>query len=160
MDPNSSQQTRREALLRAQEHNLNVSAVASRAVQFSFLQNFSSIPFPNSLPPPPSTISSKITYPEESLIRSIQWLTFNQETLNEALVQSNRLIRRFFSRGQVDCARILLNSLPEDLVSEIGEGIQVQKGQMKQLNGWKVYFNAIENHGGYKEIWSKRPAAS
>lgn len=159
MDLNTSLETRRSALLKAQEHGLSVAAVASKAVDFSFLQNLPSIPLPDHLPILPQLTNTSLTYSEESLIKSLSWLSFDIETHLHLLLKANQLIRRFFARGNLLAVRKILESLPKELAA-VGNLLEIPKGQLEQFQQFESYFLAIDSYGFYKETWAKRPSNS
>lgn len=91
----SSRSERQQALSRTREHDLDFASVAIRTTQIIIETSLS----------PPELNRDLLFSPElpesaaiESLVRSLEWLSFDRATYVEALLQSNALIRWFMSQ--------------------------------------------------------------
>lgn len=149
---------RNNALNLARQHNLVVERVAvatadliaKNAIKVTYLPPISSSPswtkstlYPQELPPLRGglptipSMSGEPTSTELRLVRSVQWLLFNEETWQTAIYQSNAVLRYMLGKsflfrslfmrtnifsfvvgmGRINAARTLIQSLPESLAS-------------------------------------------
>ncbi|WVQ84716.1 hypothetical protein IAT38_006873 [Cryptococcus sp. DSM 104549] len=115
MDPSATKEARAEALNRAKQHNLDVALIAKETVRLTLQEAIGGTHFA-STQPDIVPVSVGLTERDVVLIRAIEWLTILDETIVDALVESNRLVRHFLSLGQANAAQSLLLSLPPNLL--------------------------------------------
>ncbi|KAJ9115295.1 hypothetical protein QFC20_001162 [Naganishia adeliensis] len=115
MSRHASREERRMALLRAQQHGLNIRIIANAVikpvvgvVQFK-LRSIGSQQHSKR-----RTASAKEDF--EEIIRSLQWLTFVEETYPDALNVANIVLCWMFNSNDLLAVRRLEESLPEDLI--------------------------------------------
>ena len=112
LDPSTTLEQKREALLRAKQYNLDVSMIAKLTVSEILKHEFESIPSLSPGQPDITSFASNLDDRDVRLIRSLEWLTVVRETYDEALVRSNDVARYFLALGKANAAHALLKSLP------------------------------------------------
>ncbi|WWD19594.1 hypothetical protein CI109_104056 [Kwoniella shandongensis] len=117
MDPSAARETRREALSRAKQHNLDVAIIAKETVRMVLSEAFDDIPSLSIAEPDITAVSAGLTERDVYLIRTIEWLTMMDETMGEALIKSNDVARYFLALGQANAAQSLLKTLPPSLLT-------------------------------------------
>lgn len=157
MDVNEPQEHRRAALRKAEEHHLDVAAVARTTVAMIFDEVFPSIPSLSDFAI--TSFEAGLSLGEERLIRAIDWLTFYPATHFDALVQTNKLMRLFLSSGKVHAARTLLFQMPANIVGQLETISEAKPDEAIEFVHWRSFFEALNVHLQYLEVWSKRPAA-
>jgi nuclear pore complex protein Nup107 len=111
MDPSATKEARREALMRARQHNLDVASIAKETVRMvleqAFLVSqpyslnsagaelFQDIPALSRNQPDVASLATGLNERDVYLIRAVEWLTFLAETADEALIKSNAVARYF-----------------------------------------------------------------
>ncbi|WVN84934.1 uncharacterized protein L203_100071 [Cryptococcus depauperatus CBS 7841] len=155
MDPSASKEARSEALLRAKKHNLDTSLIARETVRLSLEEVLAGTPKQLSAEPDiiPTTIG--LTDRDVQLIRSVEWLTFLPETIEDALIRTNQLIRHFLCKGQCNAAQSLLLSLPS-LVESVSS-ISSSTSHLLELDSYHRLFNIFNLHDQLADIVSQRP---
>lgn len=188
----SSRQARFEQLEKAQEHNLDVADVARRTVE-KILADALAVRWTLSLwaecvtddtqIPVEAQQSSlwqtnqQVSELESELIKSIEWLTFFEETYIDALRQANALARFFLgalvvalpcavvnrrtASGKSHAARELLLSLPPDLpafaaAQSTGEDDPLN-GLLTEHSDYRLLFSCLQAYAHYSDVWAKRP---
>ena len=94
---------------------------------------------------------------EEILIRSIDWLTVNEVTYADAIVQSNAVMRLLLSTGRLHAARILLSHLAYDLLSQASA---IASDQATEHVHWRKFFDAQDANVRYHELLASKPGSS
>lgn len=160
MDINETLETKQGALLRAQEHDLDVAAVAITAVSMIFDEVFPSLMPTLTIPKTPlAELSTDLTPSEERLIRAIEWLYIHDSTHVDAIAHVNTLMRLFLNNGRLNAARTLLYDIPANVVEKVGlleeEGDPDLQGL--EFMHWRGFFDALGQHLRFVEVWSKRP---
>lgn len=120
MDPNASREARSEALSRAKQHNLDVSVIARETVRLILTEAFAvsaaryastrqlrlqTIPALSKAQPDVASFATGLSERDVYLIRSIEWLTMNAETMADALVRTNAVARYFLGMTLVHLPR-------------------------------------------------------
>lgn len=173
---------KKDALIRAQNHDLDTASVARLVVQVIFAESYSSLQQHSAAVAHHQQFTSDrsdsllagsggvdLTSAEERLIKSLEWLYFLEGTRSDALIQSNALMRAFLSRGRVHAARALLLNLPQGLSGVSGGGDEVDE----ELDGaarvtpsdrtehahWYLFFEALSSHLGGVELLSQQPSS-
>ncbi|KDN52246.1 nuclear pore protein 84/107 [Tilletiaria anomala UBC 951] len=155
IDVNTDIGTRRSALLRAKDHDLDLPAVARRTVALVFDD---SIPMVPSLLEEMGHISSfelGLSPVEERLIKAVDWLGFDAATYEDYIVESNALMRLFLSSGRLHAARTLLFSLSQEIVG-MAAGFNLPGEQSTEHLQWHSFFDALNQHDRFVQIWSER----
>lgn len=135
LNETASLDEKRQALLRAREHHLDVAAVARLVVAEVFDERWPGLEAAGTdgrggagaeglLALPSATAGdARVTPNEARLIASLDWLILLPKTRRyDAVLQSNALMRALLCRGRVQAARELLLRLPEDLLAAGQEG--------------------------------------
>ncbi|CCF49257.1 hypothetical protein NDA11_004835 [Ustilago hordei] len=172
MDVNASREAKAHALRQAEQHNLDLAAVARCTVDIVFDELFGTIlsdfdesaGFGGALKSRagPGKLDAikfdvRLDANEEALIRAIDWLTFDPTTYVDAMTQSNALTRLFLSTGRLHAAKVLRDRMPTEVLSSIGE-LPLPVDQSIERTGWDTFFTALEAHVTYKHFWTTRPA--
>lgn len=152
---------RRSALLRAQEHALDLAAVARLVVQSVFTETVDALESRQSwMVDPISALSQELSVPEARLIWAVDWLTFDPSTAADAIFQSNALMRKFLSRGRIHAARTLLYNLPGEVVGNLEEIAELKSSDRREHLDYRLFFEAFATLSSYAEVFSKDPSAS
>ncbi|KAG0142764.1 hypothetical protein CROQUDRAFT_662084 [Cronartium quercuum f. sp. fusiforme G11] len=171
LGPLADRQTRRTALLRAMEHGLDLSRVACTAVTMT-LKDIQQAKLSSNRDHGLHWFTRELTEKQTELIRSLEWLTIDQTTYFDALVQANSLIRYFLSSGHPNAARQVLGSLPPDLLGCVanedvsqenkdGEDLPERSSsastEILEFTQYQDFFNCLELHVEVNEVLSHRP---
>ncbi|KAG8702888.1 Nucleoporin nup84 [Ceratobasidium sp. 394] len=108
---------RSNALSLARQHNLLVERVAIATADLIANNAIKELPPLRGPLPSIATMNDEPTPTELRLVRSVQWLLFNEETWKTAIYQSNAVLRYMLGMGRLNAARILIQSLPDSLAS-------------------------------------------
>ncbi|QRV95712.1 nuclear pore complex protein [Ceratobasidium sp. AG-Ba] len=108
---------RNNALNLARQHNLVVERVAVATADLIAKNAIKELPPLRGPLPTVSSMNGDPTTTELRLVRSVQWLLFNEETWQTAIFQSNAVLRYMLGMGRINAARTLIQSLPESLAS-------------------------------------------
>ncbi len=172
MDVNASREAKAHALRQAEEHNLDLAAVARCTVEIVFDELFPSIMSDFGEPAGFGSASKTRAGPgkldaikfdmrldatEEALVRAIDWLTFDASTFADAITQSNALTRLFLSTGRLHAAKVLRDRMPSEVLSS-ADSLAIPIDQNIERSGWDTFFTALEAHVAYKHYWTTRPA--
>ncbi|EPQ28030.1 uncharacterized protein PFL1_04357 [Pseudozyma flocculosa PF-1] len=155
MDVNTSVEAKREALMRAHEHELDLAAVARCTVSMVFDDLFSTVSIDG--PFGVTQFDTQLEPNEEALIGCIDWLTFCEPTFADAILQSNALMRLFLSTGRLHAARTLLLRLPYDVLSQVSD-LGLPEDQAVEHVHWRTFFDAFAASVRYREFWTTKPA--
>ncbi|KAN0063900.1 Nucleoporin nup84 [Thecaphora frezii] len=155
MDVNASIEAKREALLRAQEHQLDLAAVARCTVSMVFDDLFCTVSTDG--PFDLTQFDTQLEPNEDALIRCIDWLTFCEPTYADAILQSNALMRLFLSTGRLHAARTLLLRLPSEVLSQVST-LELPEDQTVEHVHWRTFFDAFAASVRYREFWTTKPA--
>ncbi|KAJ3073528.1 hypothetical protein HK102_005982, partial [Quaeritorhiza haematococci] len=110
--------TRLEYVQLGHYYGLDMHSVAKRTVDIILREGVMS----ESLPMNASSVfinlrADDIVLPSDAFqIRALEWLTFEATQYEDALVQANRLLRRFLIFTRINSAKELIAALPEDLI--------------------------------------------
>jgi nuclear pore complex protein Nup107 len=128
MDPNATKESRREALMRARQHNLDVASIAKETVRMvleqAFLVSqpylldsagaelFQDIPALSRNQPDVASLVTGLNERDVYLIRAVEWLTFLTETADEALIKSNAVARYFLGELPISfaCTKLIFST--------------------------------------------------
>ncbi|SJX65396.1 nucleoporin [Sporisorium reilianum f. sp. reilianum] len=172
MDVNASRDAKAHALRQAEQHNLDLAAVARCTVGIVFDELFPSIMSDFDEPSSfggafktrggPGKLDAvrfdvRLDGNEEALVRSIDWLTFDPATYADAIIQSNALTRLFLSTGRLHAAKVLRDRMPNEVLSSV-DSLDISMDQNIERSGWDTFFTALEAHVAYKHFWTTRPA--
>lgn len=171
MDVNASRDAKAHALRQAEEHNLDLAAVARCTVEMVFDELFPTIMsdfdeptgFGGALKTRAGTgkldalkFDVRQDANEEALVRAIDWLTFDPSTYADAITQSNALTRLFLSTGRLHAAKVLRDRMPSEVLSSV-DSLAISMDQNMERSAWDTFFTALEAHVGYKHFWTTRP---
>jgi nuclear pore complex protein Nup107 len=155
MDANEGLESKRSALLRAQTHDLDVAAVAVATVGMIFDEYSSSFTPMTTF----TELSTALTPAEDALIKGIDWLCIHPSTFADAVVHINVLMRLFLASGRLHAARKLLFDIPAEVMESVGQ-MEAQgdvEQQAIELVHWRTFFDALDRHLRFVEVWSRRP---
>lgn len=143
---------RKEALLFAENSNLNVFEITKRTVQTII----------NKPDDPTSTLQPTTTQSDLTKIHSIDWLLFDDTHRLEALTQTNRLIRNLLTLRKLDAAKLAFQKIPPTSIERIlstttGQPNQNVENTIKQYLCYKAYLDAHESFELWFEQHSRRP---
>ncbi|PWY97337.1 nucleoporin [Testicularia cyperi] len=154
MDINTSREAKASALRQAEEHSLDLAAVANCTTALIFDELFSTIAFDERADM--AKFDTRLEINEEALIKAVDWLTFDPLTYADAIVQSNALTRLFLSTGRLHAAKVLRERMPSEVLSSV-ESLPLPHNQKVERSGWDTFFSALEAHVAYRQFWSTRP---
>ncbi|KAG8724644.1 Nucleoporin nup84 [Ceratobasidium sp. 395] len=126
---------RSNALSLARQHNLLVERVAIATAGLIAKNATAELPSLNRPLPTTAGMDDEPTPTELRLVRSVQWLLFNEETWQTAIHQSNAVLRYMLGMGRLSAARILIKSLPDSLASSSTDGGELL-GYIKFFGVW------------------------
>lgn len=161
---------KRSALLKAQQHEVDVAAVARSVVQVIFAESYpllqqqsAAISASSANGALKSGLDNLVspTQTESRLISSIEWLTFLADTRSDAVFQSNALMRALLSRGRIHAARTLLYSLPGDLLDSKDDNLLGLRStdRTEQLH-YHSFFHLLSTHLALVELLSQKPLST
>ncbi|GAC98381.1 hypothetical protein PHSY_005975 [Pseudozyma hubeiensis SY62] len=172
MDVNASREAKAHALRQAEQHNLDLAAVARCTVEMAFDDLFPSIVSDFDEPAgfggghktrggagklDAIRFEVRLDGNDEALVRAIDWLTFDPTTYADAITQSNALTRLFLSTGRLHAAKVLRERMPNEVLSSM-DSLDLPMDQSIERSGWDTFFTALEAHVAYKHFWTTRPA--
>ncbi|CAE6488486.1 unnamed protein product [Rhizoctonia solani] len=126
---------RADALKLAKQHSLVVERVAE-------------LPPLRGPLPTPADMSDQATPIELRLVKSVEWLLFNQETWETAIYQSNAVLRYMLGMGRLHAARLLVSSLPDALTGSSANS---------ELLGYAKFFSVWDAPITLAEIVAQNP---
>lgn len=168
MDPSATREARREALMRARQHNLDVGVIAKETVRMVLEQAFlvssfrfrflviadgKDIPSLSHHQPDVASLAVGLDERDVFLIRSVEWLTFLPETADEALVKSNAVARYFLALGQAAAAQNLFKTLPNNIHHVFEEG----EADREEYEDYHLLFGVFACHDLVDDVLSRRP---
>ncbi|GAA5902150.1 hypothetical protein JCM8208_002489 [Rhodotorula glutinis] len=163
--PDSDVNSRHVALRKSREHGLSLPAIARRTVELVLSSSLASSA-PSGVAPHARTVEAfaRVDAAQMELIRSLEWLTAEKETYEDAVKEGNALARWFLSTDAPHAARELLRRLPDDLLSAlaaapVGDSSAVQLDIREHLD-YVALFNCLELQARWAEAWARRPSAS
>ncbi|XP_011136068.1 nuclear pore complex protein Nup107 isoform X2 [Harpegnathos saltator] len=101
---------RKKCLCAAENANLNVEAITKLVVENIRKKN---------LECDPTDLKGTVTDADMETINALDWLIFYQNQREEALWQTNALIRYFLTAEKIDAARKAFNKIPSDSVESV-----------------------------------------
>ncbi|KAG9086114.1 Nucleoporin nup84, partial [Ceratobasidium sp. 392] len=137
------------ALSLARQHNLLVERVAIATADLIAKNAIKELPPLRGPLPSITDMNEPATPTENRLVRSVQWLLFNEETWQTATHQSNAVLRYMLGMGRLQAARSLTNSLPESLASSSTDG--------GELLGYQKFFDVWDMMDGIGTIKAQDP---
>jgi nuclear pore complex protein Nup107 len=153
---------RQTALLRAKEHSLDTASVARLVVQIIFGEAYPAIAMQTLTAAhgfdPLAALNTELTEVEARLISAIDWLTFDESTRADAVFQSNALMRLFLSSGKLHAARTTLYSLPESVVADLDDMLDLTFGDKSEHLNYRQFFSALSASLSFREVLSKQPS--
>lgn len=185
--PDSDLTSRHVALRKSREHGLSLAAIARRTVELVLSSALADLP-PTVGPARAIEAFRRVDRGQMELVRSLEWLTAEKETYEDAVKEANALARWFLcahlsplfclrsahthsrppttTRTATDAphaARELLRRLPTDLLSSLaaspaGTSPAVQLDIREHLD-YVALFNCLEMQARWAEAWARRPAA-
>lgn len=151
---------RRSALLRAEEHALDMAAVARLVVRSIFAESVEALETRQGWTVDPiGALSQELTETEARLIWAVDWLTFDGSTAADAIFQTNALMRAFLSRGRIHAARTLIYNLPAEIVASIDDMQELKTEDKAEQLHYRRFFEAFGMLLQYTEVFSKNPRA-
>ncbi|CEH16901.1 Nuclear pore complex, rNup107 component (sc Nup84) [Ceraceosorus bombacis] len=151
----ATEEERRAALARASENDLDVAAVARMTVAMIFDELIPMMPSGLDPEQPLLPLEAPLSEEEICLIRAIDWLTYDESTSEDVILQSNLLLRLFLVSGKVNAARQVLEHVPEHALFVLDDA-QVAEDEKTEHLHWKTFFEAYEAHVRFSEVWNKR----
>ncbi|XP_014468267.1 PREDICTED: nuclear pore complex protein Nup107 [Dinoponera quadriceps] len=101
---------RKKCLRAAEDANLNVEAITKLVVENLRKKNLES---------DPTDLKGTVTDIDMEKINALDWLIFYQNQREEALWQTNALIRYFLTKEKIDAARKAFNKIPSDSIESV-----------------------------------------
>ncbi|KYN05331.1 hypothetical protein ALC62_03615 [Cyphomyrmex costatus] len=101
---------RQKCLRAAEDANLNVEAITKLVVENIRRKDVES---------DPTDLKGTITEADMEKINALDWLIFYQSQREEALRQTNALIRYFLTNEKIDAARKAFNKIPSDSIESV-----------------------------------------
>lgn len=101
---------RKKCLRAAEDANLNVEAITKLVVENIRKKNIES---------DPTDLKGTVTEADMEKINGLDWLIFYQSQREEALRQTNALIRYFLTNEKIDAARKAFNKIPSDSIESV-----------------------------------------
>ncbi|CAO1613277.1 unnamed protein product [Sympodiomycopsis kandeliae] len=152
---------RQAALLRAQEHALDMPAVARLVVQSIFAESVDALEttIMTSMMDPVAALSQDLTETEARLIWAVDWLTYDPSTAGDAIFQANALTRAFLSRSRLHAARTLIYNLPQNLVNNVQDIEDLRETDKIEFTHHRLFFEAFAALSSYTEVYSKNPVS-
>ncbi|XP_070164902.1 LOW QUALITY PROTEIN: nuclear pore complex protein Nup107 [Polyergus mexicanus] len=101
---------RKRCLRAAEDANLNIEAITKLVVENIRKKNTES---------DPTDLKGSMTDADMEKINALDWLIFYQNQREEALRQTNALIRYFLTKEKLDAARKTFNKIPSDSIESV-----------------------------------------
>ncbi|KAK9293476.1 hypothetical protein QLX08_011597 [Tetragonisca angustula] len=115
---------RKKCLAAAEEANLNVEAITKLVVESIRSKN---------IDVDPTDLKGNLTDADMDKINALDWLIFYQSQREEALWQTNALIRYFLTNEKIDAARKAFNKIPMDSIEAIMTEYPTIEGTLTNL---------------------------
>ncbi|XP_076668164.1 nuclear pore complex protein Nup107 [Andrena cerasifolii] len=116
---------RKKCLAAAEDANLNVEAITKLVVERIRSKN---------VDVDTTDLKGTITEADMEKINALDWLIFYQSQREEALWQTNALVRYFLSNERVDAARKAFNKIPPDSIESVMSEYPTLEGTLANLN--------------------------
>lgn len=155
MDPDTSLEDRRHALLQVQPHGMDPAVVASKTVDLLLAELVPAIVDEAEI----REWNANLSMDERRLILSIDWLTFFDATFPHAILQTNTMMRVFMSTGRLHAAHSLLKHLPSELLGVLSD-VSVAPDQLIELDHWRSYFDVLNKNVAVRGLWSDAALAN
>ncbi|ELU41262.1 nuclear pore complex protein [Rhizoctonia solani AG-1 IA] len=139
---------RADALKLARQHNLVVERVAVATADLIAKKAIKELPPLRGPLPTPADMNDEATPIELRLVKSVEWLLFNQETWETAIYQSNAVLRYMLGMGRMHAARLLVSSLPDALTGSSANG---------ELLGYARFFSVWDAPSVLESIVAQNP---
>ncbi|XP_076244660.1 nuclear pore complex protein Nup107 [Calliopsis andreniformis] len=115
---------RKKCLAAAEDANLNVEAITKLVVERIRSKN---------VDVDPSDLKGTMTEADMEKINALDWLIFYQSQREEALWQTNALIRYFLTNEKIDAARKAFNKIPTDTIESVMAEYPTMEGTLANL---------------------------
>ncbi|XP_017799251.1 PREDICTED: nuclear pore complex protein Nup107 [Habropoda laboriosa] len=115
---------RKKCLAAAEDANLNVEAITKLVVESIRSKNVDI---------DSEDLKGAITDADMEKINALDWLIFYQSQREEALWQTNALIRYFLSNDRIDAARKAFNKIPSDSIESVMAEYPTMEGTLTNL---------------------------
>ncbi|XP_033310230.1 nuclear pore complex protein Nup107 isoform X1 [Bombus bifarius] len=115
---------RKKCLSAAEDANLNVEAITKLVVESIRSKN---------IDVDPTDLKGTMTDADVDKINALDWLIFYQSQREEALSQTNALIRYFLTNEKIDAARKAFNKIPVDSIETIMAEYPTLEGTLTNL---------------------------
>ncbi|BGP56625.1 hypothetical protein JCM8202_000189 [Rhodotorula sphaerocarpa] len=158
-DPESDIHARQAALRKSREHGLSLSLIARRTVELILSSTLATLPPSFILPASGLNAFGRLDGRQLDLIRSLEWLTAEQETYQDAIQEANALTRWFLVSDAPHAARELARRLPENLLHTLAASnpdAAVQLDIREHLD-YVALFACFDLHGEWMQLWARRP---
>ncbi|CAE6457760.1 unnamed protein product [Rhizoctonia solani] len=139
---------RADALRLAKQHSLVVERVAVATADLIAKKAIKELPPLRGPLPTPADMNDQATAIELRLVKSVEWLLFNQETWETAIYQSNAVLRYMLGMGRLHAARLLVSSLPDALTGSSANG---------ELLGYARFFSVWDAPSTLADLISQNP---
>lgn len=161
LDPLVGDSVRWSALRQADDHQLDLPAVAQRTTQLILDE---AIPALGSLLASDLSlvrIDLPVNEVETRLITSLTWLAFSRETWTDYVVEANHVLRLFLAGGRVHAARRLVLELSPDIVaaalgSEGALDLDLPEDQAKEHFGYHLLNSFYHTTDVFRDLWAHR----
>ncbi|GAA5880076.1 hypothetical protein JCM3774_003301 [Rhodotorula dairenensis] len=160
--PDSDIHARQAALRKSREHGLSLPLIARRTVELILSSALASLPPSYILPASGLNAFGRLDPRHLELIRSLEWLTAEQETYGDAIQEANALTRWFLASDAPQAARELLRRLPADLLPTLAANAPDHAVQLdiREHLDYVALFGCLDLHGQWMELWTRRPSQS
>lgn len=149
MDPDTSLEERRHALVQVQPYGMDPAIVARKTVELVLTALVPIIAEEAEI----REWNASLSFDERRLILSVDWLTFFDATYPDAVVQANAMMRVFMSTGRLHAAHSLLERLPSELLSSLSD-IPIPADELIELDHWRSYFDVLNKSVAVRGLWS------
>ncbi|GAA5990105.1 hypothetical protein JCM10908_005823 [Rhodotorula pacifica] len=158
--PESDINARQAALRKSREHGLSLPLIARRTVELILSSALESLPPSYILPSSGLDAFGRLDPRHLELIRSLEWLTAEQETYEDAIQEANALTRWFLASDAPQAARELLRRLPNDLLPSLAANSPDHAVQLdiREHLDYVALFTCLNLHGQWAELWARRPS--
>ncbi|BGP25923.1 hypothetical protein JCM10295v2_004866 [Rhodotorula toruloides] len=158
------------ALRKSREHGLSLPLIARRTVELTLSSTLATLPPSFALPATGLDAHARVDAQQLELIRSLEWLTAEKETYEDAIEEANALARWFLSTDAPSAARQLLRSLPDDLLpslasastttsssNDAGEPPLAVQLDIREHLDYRALYDCLDKHARWSEVWARRP---
>lgn len=164
LGPNLSVANRWSALQQADDHQLDLPAVARRTTQLILDEALPALGDVLAYNKDQVPLDLTVTDVETRLIGSLTWLAFSNQTWPDYIIQANRVLRLFWAGGRVNAARRLVASLSPDITgAAIGgldfrqeDSLLLTEDQKVEHKGYLLLSNFYHKTDAFHDIWAQR----